>query len=100
MGIFHLSLYFKAKQTEMIKLEKLVFNSFQVNTYILHDETGECVIIDPACYSESENESLADFIQQKKLKPVIHLNTHCHIDHILGIHFIRNKYKNPSCAHE
>jgi len=84
----------------MIQPEKIVFNTFQVNTYVLHDETGECVIIDPACYSEEEYELLDDFIQQRKLTPVLHLNTHCHIDHILGMHFIRNKYKVPSYAHE
>lgn len=83
----------------MIQLDKLVFNSFQVNTYILSDETGECIIIDPACYSKEENVLLADFIRQKNLTPVIHLNTHCHIDHILGMHFVRNRYKIPSYAH-
>lgn len=84
----------------MIKLEKLVFNSFQVNTYILHDETGECVVIDPACYTEIENSELEKFISERKLTPVLHLNTHCHIDHVLGMRFVREKYKIPSRAHE
>ncbi len=84
----------------MIHLEKLVFNSFQVNTYIVHDETGECIIIDPSCYSGEENKTLAEFISQHQLRPVLHMNTHCHIDHVLGMHYIRNTYQIQSYAHE
>lgn len=84
----------------MITLYKLVFNSFQVNTYLLYDETKECVIIDPACYEKNEEEALESYIAENGLKPVLHINTHCHIDHILGMPFVRNKYKIPSYAHE
>lgn len=83
----------------MIKLDKLVFNSFQVNTYLLHDETKECIIIDPACYEKEEEVLLSNFITVNGLKPVLHINTHCHIDHILGMPYVREKYKIPSFAH-
>jgi glyoxylase-like metal-dependent hydrolase (beta-lactamase superfamily II) len=83
----------------MTKLDRLVFNSFQVNTYIIHDESGECVIIDPSCFSEEENETLVAFISQHNLKPVLHLNTHCHIDHVLGMQFIRDKYMLETYVH-
>lgn len=78
----------------------MVFNSFQVNTYILYDETKECIIIDPACYTEDENRRLENFISEKQLTPVIHLNTHCHVDHVLGMHFTRHRYNIPSYAHK
>lgn len=83
----------------MIKLEKLVFNSFQVNTFLLHDETKECIIIDPACYEKEEEVILSNFISVNGLKPVLHINTHCHIDHILGMPFVREKYQISSQAH-
>lgn len=83
----------------MIHLDKLVFNSFGVNTYILHDKTGECVIIDPANYSEEEDMALRSYIEQHNLTPVLHLNTHCHIDHVLGVHFVKNSYNIPFHAH-
>ena len=35
---------------------------------------------------------VSDFILEQKLKPVKLLNTHCHIDHILGNLFIVKKY--------
>ncbi|MCD4746439.1 MAG: MBL fold metallo-hydrolase [Bacteroidales bacterium] len=76
----------------MIKIKYFFFNAFQVNTFILYDETKECVIIDPGCYEESEESALSDFIEKEGLKPVKLLNTHCHIDHILGNNFICKKY--------
>jgi glyoxylase-like metal-dependent hydrolase (beta-lactamase superfamily II) len=68
----------------MVKIEKLVFNAFQENTYIVYDETGECLIVDPGCYDPHEEEDLYAFIKTNALKPVGHLYTHAHIDHILG----------------
>jgi hydroxyacylglutathione hydrolase len=84
----------------MIRLEKLVFNSFHVNTYLLYDETKECIIIDSACYEKEEEEALVRYIAEHELQPVLHINTHCHIDHILGMPYVRDKYKIKSHAHE
>ena len=72
----------------MIKVHKLTFNPFQENTYILSDETSECIIIDPGCYDQSEKDRLASYIEEKGLKPVKLVNTHCHIDHVLGNYFV------------
>ena len=76
----------------MIQIASFTFNPFQENTYILYDETRECVIIDPGCWNESEREELTGFIEAKELKPVRLLNTHCHIDHVFGNAFIARKY--------
>lgn len=84
----------------MLKLKNFSFNSFQVNTFVVYDETEECVIIDPANYSDDEHETLLEFIQTNGLKPVLLLNTHCHIDHILGIHFVKKEFGIPFCSHE
>ncbi len=76
----------------MITIEKFVFNPFQENTYILFDETKECVIIDPGCMDEREQNELTVFIAAGDLKPVRLLYTHCHIDHIVGNNFVCNTY--------
>lgn len=76
----------------MIKVERLVFNPFQENTYLVWDQTGECVIIDPGCSDSAEEEELDDFIAKNNLKPIAHLYTHVHIDHILGMMHVYNKY--------
>ncbi|MBC7694701.1 MAG: MBL fold metallo-hydrolase, partial [Burkholderiales bacterium] len=76
----------------MLNIQTFVFNDFQENTYVLWDQTNECAIIDPGCYTSSEQTELTQFIKNKNLTPVLLLNTHCHIDHILGNEFIVNLY--------
>ena len=75
------------------------FNPFAENTYVLYDETGECVIFDPGCFDQGEQEQLTDFIESNNLKPVKLINTHCHIDHVLGNKFIAEKYNLPLTSH-
>lgn len=76
----------------MIQVQKLVFNPFQENTYILFDDTKDCVIIDPGCYTHEEQNRLKAFIEGNGLNPVKLLNTHCHIDHVLGNYFVAKTY--------
>lgn len=71
-----------------MKIEKLTFNNFMENTFIVYDQTKECIIIDPGCYSEEEKDKLLSFIKSNKLKPTLLINTHCHIDHIFGNNFV------------
>lgn len=82
-----------------MKIKKFVFNLFQENTYVLYDESKECVIIDPGCYTQEEEKELENFILDNDLKPVALLNTHCHIDHILGNQFVSEKWKIGLQAH-
>ena len=74
-------------------VDYFTFNPFQENTYILSDETRQCIIIDSGCYDSNEKDELSSFIENQKLKPVKLLNTHCHIDHVLGNKFVADKYK-------
>jgi hydroxyacylglutathione hydrolase len=69
----------------VIDLKTFVFNPFQENTYLLSDDSKECVIIDAGCYSNEEFDQLFDYISSNNLKPVKLINTHGHIDHVLGI---------------
>lgn len=81
-------------------IKSFAFNPFQENTYIVFDETKECVIIDPGCYTEQERQILVHFIEANNLKPVRLLNTHCHLDHICGNHFVATKYHLKLEAHK
>ena len=76
----------------MITIEKFTFNPFQENTYLLYDETKECVVIDPGCYGPEEKSHLVNFIKENGFKPVKLLNTHCHIDHIQGNYIISKEF--------
>jgi glyoxylase-like metal-dependent hydrolase (beta-lactamase superfamily II) len=79
---------------------KQVFSVFEVNTYIVYDSTGECVIIDPACNTKQEQKILIDFIEKNRLKPVKLLNTHCHLDHVFGNKFISETFSLKTEAHK
>jgi hydroxyacylglutathione hydrolase len=83
----------------MLTIRSFIFNSFGVNTYVLYDESLECIIIDPACQDPDEEDELSGFIAANKLRPVRLMNTHAHIDHILGNAFICEKYNLLPEAH-
>ncbi|MFD2161486.1 MBL fold metallo-hydrolase [Paradesertivirga mongoliensis] len=76
----------------MIEVRSFVCNPYQENTYLLFDETKECVIIDPGMYTGAEQNAVLNFIKEKQLKPVLLLNTHCHIDHVLGNKFVHDTF--------
>lgn len=84
----------------MITVKIFVFNSFSVNSFVLHDETGECIVIDPGCYTIAEQEKMASYIESNHLKPTSLINTHFHIDHILGNHFICERYSLVPTGHK
>jgi len=67
-------------------------NPYQENTIVLYDDTLECAIIDPGMYTAAEQNAVVNFIRDNKLKPVLLLNTHCHIDHVLGNKFVFDQY--------
>ncbi len=83
----------------MITIQEFTFGPFQENTYVLYDETKECVIIDPGCYDNKERIALETFISKGNLKPVKLLNTHCHLDHVFGNGFVAKKYNIPLEIH-
>jgi len=83
-----------------MEIARFIFNAFAENTYLLFDETGECAIIDPGCNNEFEESSLVKFIRNQGLKPVKLINTHFHIDHVLGNHFISSQFQLIPEFHE
>ncbi len=83
-----------------IQVHSMTFNPFEENTYFLIAPSKECIIIDPGCFDEKERKELKDFIQENELKPVRLINTHCHIDHILGNAYVAEQYKLGLEIHE
>ncbi|MGK7392998.1 MAG: MBL fold metallo-hydrolase [Candidatus Cyclobacteriaceae bacterium M3_2C_046] len=84
----------------MIQIKSFVFNPFMENTYILYDDTRECIIIDPGCYEKSESQTLQSFIEQNQLKVKLLINTHCHVDHVLGNAFVKDLFKVDLLIHQ
>lgn len=84
----------------MIKVKTLVFNNFQVNTCILYAENKDAIIVDPACSNESETLELTNYIEENNLQVKKIINTHAHIDHIVGVPAIANYFKVPFYLHQ
>lgn len=81
-------------------LQQFVFNSFGVNGFVLGSDSGEAILIDPSAGREVERKALADYIETKGLKVRHLLNTHLHLDHVLGNAFVARKYGVQPEAHE
>ncbi len=76
-----------------MKIAVFTVNPFQENSVVLYDDSKECAIVDPGFSDQKERDELNRFIEGHELKPVLLLNTHCHIDHILGNRFVADKYQ-------
>lgn len=83
-----------------VSVDVFTFNPFQENTYVLSDEAGNCVIIDPGCYERQEQTELSTFISSNGFKVRALLSTHSHVDHVLGNAFVRRTYNVDHYAHE
>lgn len=76
----------------MIRIKSFVCNPYQENTYVLYDDTGAAAIVDPGMYGPHEEKQLTDFIRAEGLHAELLLNTHCHVDHVLGNRYVYDTY--------
>jgi hydroxyacylglutathione hydrolase len=83
----------------MVRIDTLVFNPFQVNSYLAWDEDHNAVVIDPAFYSMEERQQFEDYITGRNLRLSGLVNTHCHVDHVLGINHCKKVYNLSFRAH-
>lgn len=83
-----------------MNLKPFVFNSFGVNGFVLSNDAGEAILIDPSAGSEQEEQALARYIETNHLTVRHLLNTHLHLDHVLGNAFVAKTYGVQPEAHE
>lgn len=84
----------------MLQIRSFVFSPIEENTYVLYNESKECIIIDPGCYFDEEKAALQLFIEKLQLKPKMLLNTHCHLDHVFGNKFVAETFGLTLQLHE
>ncbi len=84
----------------MLHIKSFTFNPFQENTYVLYDEKGDAALIDPGCFDLAERKELLDFVSDKKIRITQLLNTHCHIDHVLGNAWAKKTFGVPLLIHK
>ena len=78
-----------------INIKSFCFNCFRENCYLLWDGGGDCVIVDPGCYNDSETGRLTGYVESSSLTPVAIFLTHGHFDHIFGVAELSRKYSIP-----
>ena len=84
-----------------MKIQQFTLNPFSMNCYIYFDEsTKDAVIIDPGAFSQEEKNSILNFVKENELNIKYILNTHGHMDHILGNKFAKDSFDVPVYLHK
>lgn len=76
----------------MFHIRNFVFSPIHENTYVLYNDSKECIIIDPGCYFDDEKQQLLDYVKKTGLVAKLLLNTHCHLDHVFGNKFVHETF--------
>ena len=94
--------YFDAMKIKINDLNIRIFhfNPIQVNTLVCYDETKNGVIVDPGICSHEEQQMLLDFITKECITVKYIINTHPHIDHVVGNAFCTATFNAPLVMHE
>lgn len=84
-----------------MKTKQFTVNPFSMNCYVYYDdETKEGIIIDPAAFSIVEKNRITNYIEDNGIKIKYIINTHGHLDHILGNKFAKDFFKVPVYMHK
>ncbi|HBB90799.1 MAG TPA: MBL fold hydrolase [Bacteroidales bacterium] len=83
----------------MIKLKQFAFNPLQVNLYLLYEEGGSGILIDPSALEASELARLDGFVKEHSISLELVLATHGHFDHLFGAGSIRDRYHTRFMIH-
>ena len=78
-----------------INVKTFCFNAFRENSYVLWNEEGDCVIVDPGCYDDAEYGALKSLFSSENLNPKAVWLTHGHFDHIFGVAALSRDYSIP-----
>ncbi len=84
-----------------MEIQKFTFGPFGENTYVLVDkESKEAIVIDPGMYDNSERQRFKSYLESEGIIPKLLVNTHCHIDHVMGNAFVHEEYGLTPQMHE
>ena len=84
-----------------MKVKIFPVNPFIMNCYVYYNEESRLgVIIDPGIFTDEEEKDIFDFIHETGIKIKYILNTHGHIDHIMGNWWAKNKFNVPLVMHK
>ena len=88
-------------------VKSFTFDPFQTNTYVVSDlpkANGQepiVLLVDPACYTESERQTLANYIDKLTAEGGLSIvATHGHLDHLWGAKWATERWQTPVLMHE
>jgi len=95
----------------MLEIKSFIFGPFETNCYVVssfpsgEDGKGFCLIIDPACSNEYEQQQLLDYINSLPFGEgqgvgLSILATHAHLDHLWGAQWATEQWHTPVLMHE
>lgn len=76
----------------MLTIRQFTVNPIGEHTYVLSDESGECVIVDPGCLGDDERDAVDAYIGGAGLRPAGLWFTHLHFDHVWGARHLIDRY--------
>ncbi len=80
----------------MLKVRTYPLGPIETNCYIIQNDTGHCLIIDPG----DEGTRIIRKLNKLELTPVAILLTHAHFDHIGAVDNIRTHFNLPVYIHK
>lgn len=83
-----------------MQIQAFSVNPFGVNAFILWNDSGDGILIDPSVSSPAEQTQLVQFIKDKGIAVKRVVNTHLHLDHVLGNAFVERTFGVKAEAHE
>ncbi len=78
-------------------IQVFVMSHYKENTLVVYHQK-EAVIIDPGNSNDNENNALQQFITDNNLKVTAIINTHPHLDHVVGNEFCKTTFEAPLLA--
>jgi glyoxylase-like metal-dependent hydrolase (beta-lactamase superfamily II) len=84
-----------------MKIKQFIVNPFQINCFVYYDENSkDGIVVDPGAYTKDEEDIIKNYIKDNKINIKYILNTHGHIDHILGNKFAKDTFNVPMLIHK
>lgn len=82
-----------------MKIAKFEFSLFGINNYIVYDPIEKkAAMVDAGMILDEERHAVAKFLEREGLELVDIIDTHLHVDHAIGVHYLKEKYNAPFLA--